>query len=91
MASISERIRFNIINRKTGNRIRNQVVDSETEVRHGDIVVARIGEDEATIKRLHQTSGRMELVPENPRYPAIPLTEQTAILGKVIRVLRDYV
>ena len=29
--SISERIRFNIINRKTGNRIRNQVVDSETE------------------------------------------------------------
>jgi DNA end-binding protein Ku len=29
--STSERIRFNIINRKTGNRIRNQVVDSETE------------------------------------------------------------
>lgn len=27
----SERIRFNIINRKTGNRIRNQVVDAETE------------------------------------------------------------
>ncbi len=29
--STSERIRFNIINRKTGNRIRNMVVDSETE------------------------------------------------------------
>jgi DNA end-binding protein Ku len=29
--STSERIRFNIINRKTGNRIRNQVVDAETE------------------------------------------------------------
>ena len=27
----SERIRFNIINRKTGNRVRNLVVDSETE------------------------------------------------------------
>ena len=29
--STSERIRFNIINRKTGNRVRNQVVDSETD------------------------------------------------------------
>ncbi len=28
--STSERIRFNIINRKTGNRIRNEVVDAET-------------------------------------------------------------
>jgi DNA end-binding protein Ku len=27
----SERIRFNILNRKTGNRVRNMVVDSETE------------------------------------------------------------
>ena len=27
----SERVRFNIINRKTGNRVRNLVVDSETE------------------------------------------------------------
>ena len=26
----SERIRFNIINRKTGNRIRNDIVDAET-------------------------------------------------------------
>ncbi len=29
--STSERIRFNILNRKTGNRVRNLVVDSETE------------------------------------------------------------
>ena len=28
--STSQRVRFNIINRKTGNRIRNQVVDAET-------------------------------------------------------------
>ncbi len=28
--STSQRVRFNIINRKTGNRIRNDVVDSET-------------------------------------------------------------
>lgn len=28
--SVSERIRFNIINRKTGNRVHNQVVDAET-------------------------------------------------------------
>lgn len=29
--STSERIRFNILNRKTGNRVRNLVIDSETE------------------------------------------------------------
>ena len=28
--STSQRVRFNIINRKTGNRIRNEVVDAET-------------------------------------------------------------
>ena len=28
--STSQRIRFNIINRETGNRIRNEVVDAET-------------------------------------------------------------
>jgi len=28
--STSQRVRFNIINKKTGNRIRNEVVDSET-------------------------------------------------------------
>src|SRR6476620_3869490 len=30
-ASTSQRIRFNIINKKTGNRVHNQVVDAETE------------------------------------------------------------
>src|SRR5215510_8268881 len=29
--STSNRVRFNIINRKTGNRVRNLVIDSETE------------------------------------------------------------
>ena len=29
--STSERVRFNILNRKTGNRVRNLVIDSETE------------------------------------------------------------
>src|SRR6185503_12126072 len=29
--STSQRVRFNIINRKTGNRVHNQVVDAETE------------------------------------------------------------
>src|SRR6185436_14889203 len=29
--STSQRIRFNIINKKTGNRVHNQVVDAETE------------------------------------------------------------
>ena len=46
--TVSERIRFNIINRKTGNRVHNQVVDAETgeEVDHDDRVKGYKVDDE---------------------------------------------
>ena len=53
----------------------------------GDIVVALIG-NEATVKRLRRNRGRWRLDPENPDYDPIPITESTAIQGKVLAVYR---
>jgi repressor LexA len=53
----------------------------------GQIVVALIGE-EATVKRLRRTSGRVELHPENESYePIVP--DEVSILGRVVGVLRS--
>ena len=54
--STSQRIRFNIINRKTGNRIRNEVVDAET----GDPV-----EQEDRVKGYQFEKGQYVLVEED--------------------------
>ncbi len=53
----------------------------------GDIVVALIG-NEATVKRLRRNRGRWRLDPENQDYDPIPITESTAIQGKVLAVYR---
>lgn len=53
----------------------------------GQIVVALIGE-EATVKRLRRSSGRVELHPENDSYePIVP--DEVSILGRVVGVLRS--
>ncbi len=51
------------------------VVDRSLDPRHGDIVVAVLN-GEFTVKRLRQTNGRIELVPENPKYKKIMLTDE---------------
>ena len=45
-------------------------VKATKEVRNGQIVVARLG-DEVTVKRLRKSSGQIELLPENPDYQTI--------------------
>jgi len=45
-------------------------VKSTKDVRNGQIVVARLGE-EVTVKRLRRTGGLIELLPENPDYNII--------------------
>jgi repressor LexA len=55
----------------------------------GDIVVALIGE-EVTVKTLANRSGTYFLDPANPSYKPIKVTEDTSIVGKVIKVLRNY-
>jgi repressor LexA len=63
------------------------VVRKTSEARNGEIVVALVGDEDATVKRFFRESGRVRLQPENdalePMYP-----EQVAILGTVQAVFR---
>lgn len=56
---------------------------------NGQIVVALIDNEEATVKRFYKENGHFRLQPENDDYEPIILTE-VAILGKVIASIREY-
>ncbi len=72
------------------------IVRPEAEVRNGDIVVARLG-DEATVKRYEQTKDVILLKPENRQYQPIRIPRQGkheeepdfAILGLVVGLMRS--
>jgi repressor LexA len=53
----------------------------------GEIVVAQI-EDEATVKRLRRSGGRVELMPENDAYAPI-VADEVLVLGVVVGVMRS--
>ena len=63
------------------------VVRKQPDARNGEIVVALVGDEDATVKRFFRERGRVRLQPENdhmePMYP-----DQVSILGKVTAVLR---
>lgn len=65
-------------------------VKSTKDVRHGQIVVARLG-DEVTVKRLHKTAHGIELLPENPDYPTIRIQpgEPFDIEGLAVGLIRN--
>jgi repressor LexA len=66
------------------------LVRRQDDVDDGDIVAAiqpGPAEDEATVKRLRRTDGRIVLVPENPRLQPFELAEGGRVLGKVVAVL----
>lgn len=64
------------------------IVRIQNTADNGEIVVALL-EDEATVKRLKKTAGKVWLMPENPAYFPIDGTE-ASILGKVTAVYRKY-
>ena len=65
------------------------VVRRQPDAESGDIVVAGIGEDEATVKTLRKRRTKVVLVPANPAYSEIELAaDQVVIYGKVVTVLR---
>lgn len=67
------------------------VVRPQDVAQEGDIVAALLpgpAEDEATVKRFHKRGGGAMLMPENPAYEPVELTEGGRILGKVVAVLR---
>jgi repressor LexA len=63
------------------------VVRKQSDARNGEIVVALVGDEDATVKRFFRENGRVRLQPENdalePTYP-----EQVSILGSVQAVFR---
>lgn len=63
------------------------VVRSQDTAKNGDIVVALVGESEATVKRFFKESDHVRLQPENDSLAPIRSTE-VKVLGKVVGVLR---
>ncbi|MFQ6090735.1 MAG: transcriptional repressor LexA, partial [Candidatus Bipolaricaulia bacterium] len=53
----------------------------------GEVVVALVNEEEATVKELAQIEGELYLKPANPRYQPIP-AKSAEIVGKVVGVIR---
>jgi repressor LexA len=65
------------------------VVRQQSHARSGDIVVALLEGEEATIKRLFKESGRVRLQPENPSMQPI-ISNKVSILGKVVLGIRRF-
>ena len=65
------------------------VVRQQDHAENGDVVVALVDGEEATVKRLFRDGGRVCLRPENPSMEPI-YPRQVAILGKVVLSLRRF-
>jgi DNA polymerase V len=66
------------------------IVDKAEEPRDGSVVVAAL-DGELTVKRIEIHDGRLFLVPENPDYPLIPVTEEQSfqVWGVVKHVIHS--
>ena len=56
---------------------------------NGEIVVALVDNEDATVKRFYKENGHFRLQPENDDFEPI-ITDEVAILGKVIASIREY-
>ena len=67
------------------------VVDRSIEPAHRKIVIAAV-DNELTVKRLYVKNGVVKLLPENPAYPDIVITEEieTVIWGVVTNVIHEF-
>jgi len=63
------------------------LVRDQDTARNGEIVVAMVGDDEATVKRFYRERDHIRLQPENDSFEPI-LSREVSILGKVIGVFR---
>jgi repressor LexA len=65
-------------------------VQATRDVRNGQIVVARLGDD-VTVKRLRRSGERVELLAENPDYPHITVEpgEPFEIEGLAVGLIRN--
>ena len=66
------------------------VVRSQLEVRDGEIVVAGIPGEEATVKTYRRSGGQITLVPSNPRLePMVFDASEVQVFGRVVTVMRQ--
>ena len=65
------------------------LVQQTSTCRNGDIVVAFIDREEATVKRFFKEKGHYRLQPENPTMEPI-IVDEVEVLGKVIGLKRYY-
>ncbi len=67
-------------------------VQKTHEAKSGQIIVARLGDD-VTVKRLHRTGSRVELLPENPDFEPIVVSgrngQDFAIEGLAVGLIRN--
>jgi repressor LexA len=63
------------------------LVGQQETADNGEIVVALVNGDEATVKRFYHEGDRVRLQPENPTMEPI-YSDDVAVLGKVIGVFR---
>lgn len=70
------------------------LIDTELNVNNGDIVAARIDDDDGTIKRYLYENGVLSLIPINTEYNPMlfPSDEEcrVRIVGKVVEIKRKY-
>jgi repressor LexA len=66
------------------------VVHPQEQAQNGEIVVARVAEEEATTKRFYQEGSQIRLVAENENYePIIVNADEVQLVGRVVGVLRQ--
>lgn len=65
------------------------VVAQQDTARNGDIVVALVGHEDATVKRFFREADHIRLQPENDEYEPI-LSKEVTILGRVVGLYRHY-
>lgn len=65
-------------------------IHKQDDARDGEIVAALINGEEATVKRLRRSDGKVILESENPAYPPMVFDEGVELIGKVVTVLRRY-
>lgn len=63
------------------------VVEQRSTAENGDIVVALVDEEDATVKRFYKEDGHYRLQPENDTMEPI-ISDSVSIIGKVVGVIR---
>ena len=66
------------------------LVKKQSTAQVGDTIVAMVGSEEATVKKLAKRGNNYYLDPANVLFEPIPVNEDVSIIGKVISVVRKF-